>query len=235
MLSLISCKSKKSDNAIIKELTEKFPQLAAADPENAYLLRRITTSNDHTQIALYKVSDSTNDEQQLFIIKNQAGQYYAFPFFSNTFSDYWNFQPCGAASNSKDTVDNFEREFNAFLNAMHPKKTEAFHLINEVMLSALHCRVLEKTDSIGFNSISRSYNDYLPDESDSSCYQRMRENWRSLSHELFTEKFVAKIAYWDKENGRVYLFDLTDISNKLPFYIKIRVFRQDCVLHVMTL
>lgn len=236
MLSFIGCRETKTDTAILKELTKRFPQLGTGEQLRTYLTRRVITGQDQTQIALYKVFDTANDEQQVFIIKNSEEQSYAFPFFSNTFTGYWDFQTGNPAMKLKASGDNFEQEFNACLKALNIKNAESYRLINEIMLSALHCKVIERSDSMQLNSLCLSYNDHLPQEDDSSCYQRIRGNWRSLSKELFNdEQFVPKIAYWDKENCRVYLFDLTGIKNKLPFYFRIKVFSEDCVAHILQL
>ena len=234
ILTFTGCSNIKDDSALIIELSIKFPQFGEIHPVNTYLNRSIVAEPQHLQIELYKVLASSNDYQQIFLIKDLKGRSYAFPFFSNTFSGYWNFQ--FEKTVATGTGNNFEIEFNSCLKALKLDNAKALRLIDEMMLSALHCKEIEVSDSSQLNNTRISYNDSLPEESDSCCTNRIRNNWRFILKDQFSDTaFPQKIAYWDKENGRIYQFDLTDIKKTVPFYFKVKVFRNDCVFHMLEL
>jgi len=97
-----------------------------------------------------------DEHQQIILIINPKGKYYAIPYLTNTYFDYWNFEFDKPILNVKKTNTTFENEFIKALDTLNlnDSKETKFMIFNEIMFSLIQCERISETDSSRFEFIS---------------------------------------------------------------------------------
>ena len=243
LIIVIGCNKKENNISIINKLSSKFPQLKASfqnQSGNYQLIRSVSFGEQPILIELYAQPHSFIDPQQIIIVTNAAHKSYAFPFFSNTFHDYWNFMFDSINSTQKRTNTTFEKELNTCLDTLKLNDSlgTAGKVIDELINSVLHCREIELSDSTQIRIGIYNDKSLLENENTDSCNKRMAKNWESISTEILswnnTPYFYTKF-YLDKSNDRIYKFNYVNIKRKKPYRFVISTFRQDCVQHFISM
>lgn len=224
----------------IADLTDKFPQLPKGNVHvtDYYKLVRSVTMGNNIQIQLRSSPDTIEDPQQIIIIINSKGQNYAIPFFSNTYRDYWNFQFDTPIPNIKKTNTTFEKELLFALNTLNLNDTIGTDgkVINEILLSLLHCRKINESDSSALQWTTLTDNHDIPYESSDSCSNRIEKNCKAILSEFHPKKYTNNFsAYWDEKNCRVYQIINNEKEWRKIMKLSISVYRQDCVWHTFTM
>ena len=115
---IISCKENKdrgfdSEKESISFVLEKFPMIN----KNLTPVRKIDL--DSLSITLLQTSNKrTYDEILVFEKKNK---FYAIPFFSNMYADYWNFENDNQPKLFPKTNSTFEKEFSNLIKTLNLK------------------------------------------------------------------------------------------------------------------
>ena len=90
LITFSSCKPRTAEANIekaISDLTNKFPQLPRGKSNQLdfyKLVRTVIYDKNKFQLQLYSTPDSIEDQQQIMILINPKGDYYAIPLFSPT-------------------------------------------------------------------------------------------------------------------------------------------------------
>lgn len=236
--TLFGC-GQSEDMKTINNLTNRFPQLKiiSNNRSNEYKLIR-SVSFGNVTIQLYSQTDSVEDKQEIILVTNSELHSYAIPLFSNTYHDYWKFQFESLSQDAKPINTTFEKELNICLDTLHLNDTigTAGKVVNEIFYSLLHCQDISTSDSSNIEVISMISKYSIPAEDSDSCYNRLKQNWESISQELYPNKnIIFNHFYWDKENFRIYQFDYKSFKRKQKNYFKLNTFRQDCNRHLVRL
>lgn len=240
-LTLLGCGRQNEDKTTINNLTNRFPQLkiVSKNRSNDYnLIRSVSFGTPSVTIKLYSQPDSVDDKQQIILVTNSELHSYAIPLFSNSYHDYWKFQFDNFNQNAKPINTTFEKELNICLDTLHLNDTigTAGKVVNEIFYSLLHCQNVSISDSSNFEVILMSSKNSIPEENSDSCYNRLKQNWESISQELYPNKNIRYTHfYWDKDNSRIYQFDFKNFKRKQKNYFKLTTFRQDCNRHLVRL
>ncbi len=225
----------------ISDLIQKYPQLTIGKTTQASyykLVRSVKNENKKFQIQLFSAPDSIEDPQQIIIITNSQGQYYAIPFFSNTYRDFWNFQFDNPIPYLRLTNTTFEKELITALDTLNLNDTigTGSVVIDEILFSLLHCRTVKESDSSSLNAIYLVDNYAIPNESFDSCFIRIEKNYKAISNEIHSkEYFYNYYAYEDEKNHRIYQFKNQEKRRRKKLNLSIKVYRQDCICHSFTM
>jgi len=225
----------------ITDLTEEFTQLpkCISNPTDFYkLVRSVTMGESNVQLQLRNTPDSVKDKQQIIIIIDPKGKYYAIPFFSNTYRDYWNFKLDKPIPGVKKTNTTFEHELNKALDTLNLNDTLGTRgeVITEILISLLNCDKVSDYDSSRFVGIFPVDNYSIPAEELDSCYVRLRRNFIAIRNEIHpSENYRNYNAYWDQDNGRIYQINNQGRNWEKKQDLQITVYRQDCVIHAISM
>jgi len=241
LLTVFACGQRQYDEFKINELIVSFPQLQinTINQSSSYkLIRTVSFGQPTITIKLYSQPDSIDDKQKIILITNSKLNSYAIPFFSNTYTDYWNFQFDNQNQNTKPINTTFENQLNICLDTLHLIDTigTGGKVISEILYSLLHCREINLSDSSDFEIIEITGTSKSPEENSDSCRKRLKQNWNAISQELYpNNSIIYKNSCWDKDDGRIYQFDYRNLKRKQKNYFKLKVFRQDCNWNLLTL
>jgi len=225
-------------DASLSKLIERFPQLPkpTSQPTGFYKLVRTVTLGAKTELQLRSTPDTLDDPQSVVTVLYQ-NRIYSLPLFSNAYRDYWNFSFDTIFTSVKPTNTTFQKELQTCIDTLGLNDTmgTAGRLINEMLISLLQCRVVYDGDSSEMKGL-RSYSNYsLPEEDSDSCQKRLEKTWNALFKEMHPENYkLVRNAFWDEKNGRIYQFDYSERRRQL-LTIGVRVYRQDCILHFISL
>jgi hypothetical protein len=108
IIFMVSCKEKNdltfdSEKESITNILEKFPMI----DKNLSLVRKIDL--DSLSITLLRNPNKKAYDEVLVFRKKD--KFYAIPFFSNMYADYWNFENDNQPSPFPKTNSKFEKEF----------------------------------------------------------------------------------------------------------------------------
>jgi len=244
LTTLLSCNQTNSPEPeiekVITELTNKFSQLpkGTSNPLDYYkLVRSVTNGEMNFEIQLRSAPDTIEDPQQIIIFKNALGQYYAIPFFSNTYRDYWEFQFDSPLPSVKPTNTTFEKEFISALNTLNFNDTigTVWTVIDEMLSSLLRCSYVTKSDSTELLTLYLNNNYNIPVENSDSGFQRLQKNYAAISDKWLKQEFLYRAdIYFDAENYRVYQICNSERLWRNKPNLSITVYRQDVVFHQTT-
>jgi len=219
----------------ISDLTDKFTQLpkGKAKQSDFYrLIRTVTIGEKNIQLQLRSSPENLKDPQQIIIIINPKGQYYAIPFFSNTYRDYWNFQFDKPIPNIKKTNTTFEKEFITAINTLNLNDTlgTGRQIFYEILISLINCEIVSENESLQFAGLFPKENNDLPAENWDSCFDRFHKNFEAIKKGMHpSENFYYYNAYYDKHNERIYQINHPNQWRGIKFNPQIKVYRQDCI------
>ena len=245
VLLLNSCYRNRDNNQIekvLQELTDKFPQLPKEKNKltELYKLKRtVIIGEKNIEIQLRSSPDSIDDYQQVIVVRNPQNEYYAIPFFSNTYRDYWNFE-FDEIDIAFKTNTTFEDEFNKAMEMLNLHDTigtkgNVQSILFEIFGSLLICPLVELNDSSEIRQVSWSsrdnYSKYLDNENSDSCAVRKQKNFEDIAKAIRPSKyFFNGNTFWDKDNNRIYqIYNNSDMRQKTKYVLKLKTYRQDCV------
>jgi len=243
-ITFCGCRNTKVEPNIekaINDLTDKFTQLPKGKSKQIdfyKLIRTVIIGDKNIKLQLYSAIDSLNEHQQIILIINPIGKYYAIPFLTNTYFDYWNFEFDKPILNVKKTNTTFETEFIKALDTLNLNDSiETKNMIfNEIMFSLIQCERISESDSSKFESISLKNNNKLPVEDEDSCYKRQKRNFEAILKVIHPlEYYYNYCAYWDRYNDRIYQLDNNGKVFSKNSKFKIKVYRMGCNTHIFTL
>jgi len=231
---IISCKENKdrgfdSEKESISFVLEKFPMIN----KNLTPVRKIDL--DSLSITLLQTSNKrTYDEILVFEKKNK---FYAIPFFSNMYADYWNFENDNQPKLFPKTNSTFEKEFSNLIKTLNLTGEEFGILYQELMFSTLHTENnLNNKLSFFQNAVyfSGRVNKYKQEETD-DCKKRINIVYEQINKDYNSKQIMIMSEYFlDKTNGRVYRFENKAKNfNEIKFNIK--TYRIDCYTYPMTM
>ena len=240
LVSFISCQKEPNFEKAISNLTDKFPQLAKQNSKEVeYKLTRSVTNGDRKfQLKLY--SSVVNDydvPQRIIIIVNQKSEYYAIPYFSNMYRDYWEFPNETQIPNIKKTNTTFEKELIKALDTLNlnDSKGTANIVLDELFFSLLHCvRVTEKENN-ELQTLFLTSNNNIPIENDNDCRERLKKNYDAIFKNRKNKNYVGNYTFWDAMNARIYQFEKLDGVINRRANLTLKTFRQDCSFRMVTM
>jgi hypothetical protein len=232
MILMVSCQENNdhsfdSEKESVTDVLEKFPMI----DKNLKSVRKIDL--DSLSITLLRNPNKrAYDEILVFEKKNR---FYAIPFLSNMYSDYWNFQNDKQAKLFPKTNSTFEKELSDLIINLNLTGSEFGLFFDELMLSTLN------TESDLYNKLSFFQNatymstrvdKYKTEESD-SCKKRTNLLFNQMSKDYNNKQIKIFRYFWDKGNGRVYKFENTAKDfNEIKFNFK--TYRIDCYVYPST-
>lgn len=222
----ISCKESKnndfsSENDIVSNLLKKFPTIE----KNLILVRKVDF--DSLSITLLQNKNKKAFDEVLVFEKNN--KFYAIPFFSNMYTDYWDFK--NTTNLFPKTNSTFDKEFSKLITNLNITPNEFDLVINELMFSVLHAEsiTLDKIDILK-NNIYRTNRVYKYKIEDSNeCLKRTNKIFDQIA--IDSNVLLKRFQYFfDKKNGRIYKIE--NKSKKLDeLKISIQTYRIDCYLY----
>lgn len=242
MTTLSSCMQTSIETKVEKalsDLTDKFTQLPKGKSNQTDFYVHIrTVERNGFQIQLWSTPEYIEDQQKIVVFINPNGLYSAIPFFSNTYRDYWDFefdQPIPNLKRVNTTFDTELRNTYKLLNLKEASTTETTEtVINELFISVLQCKCIERSDSVIFKSQLMTTTNDLPMEDLDSCFKRKELNKNDILSKIGLNKTGNyNSAYFDESNGRIYLIQYDLKQRELNFSIK--VYRQDCVVPLFSM
>ena len=250
-LVLFSCQSKHKDDVenALQDVVTRFPQLPSNEGKltDFYkLTRTVIIGEKNIELQLRTYNEYIADYQQIIVIRNPQNAYYAIPFFSNLYRDYWNFEfdNLETGFNANTT---FEREFNKAMEILNLHDTlgrrgNVQSTVREMFRSLLLCRQVYLSDSTEIieNICSSSYIDYnysLNEENEDSCEARHRRNFEDIKSAIqISEYYFILNTIWDEENNRIYqITNLRDMWEREKCVLKLKTYRQGCIYHLISM
>ncbi|UFH30737.1 hypothetical protein LNP04_12205 [Chryseobacterium sp. C-71] len=154
--------------------------------------------------------------------------FYAIPFLSNMYFDYWGFRNETQLQLYAKTNTTFEQQFKDVIRELKLKPDEFRLLFDELMLSILHTETnLHFKPKILENFVysTERVDKYKIEESE-VCIARTKRIFEEIKKD--SQKTWRYEKYFlDSENGRVYkLINTSHLSGKFSF--QIQVYRIDC-------
>jgi hypothetical protein len=197
-------------------------------------VRSIKIGSLNSQAYLYSTDEKDGkDKQELIVIENSKSNFYAIPFPSNSYRDYWNFEYDSVLSTVAHTKTTFLKEFNMAMKKL--SLTNNSLVASEIFLSLLHCETIKESDSANLRSLVLTNNWNLKEEKTDSCRLRLKHNWKDIYSAMRPDEHsVYRNSFFDDANNRVYLFPVTLKEDK-PQEFKVKVYRLDCIFHLMKL
>lgn len=180
---------------------------------------------DSLAISLYRNVDKTDYDE--ILVFQKGSKFYAIPFFSNMYYDFWNFKNETEKSQFPNTNTTFEKELNNSANNLKLNASEKQQIFIQLITSILNTEdMLEKKpqmfeDFVDFSPRKSKYKDEEPE----NCLERTTKLYKQILEDR--KNGVRPTYILDKENGRVYkLFN--ESKNLDEFNLRIETFRVDC-------
>ncbi len=228
-----SCKrtSKLSIEQVIAQAQSNFAPL---QNRKLNFVRSIKIGAINSQAYLYSTDNKDEKEkQELIVIENSNKTFYAIPFPSNSYHDYWNFEYDSVLSTVTQTKKTFAKEFNTAMKKL--SLTNNNLIASEIFISLLHCEIIKESDSSNLHALFLTNNFDLKEEETDSCRLRLKHNWEDIYSAMRPgEHSVYRNSFFDYVNRRIYLLPAKLREDKSQEF-KIKVYRQDCIFHMMTL
>jgi hypothetical protein len=231
---MVSCKEKNdhtfdSEKESITYILEKFPII----DKNLSLVRKIDL--DSLSITLLRNPNKKAYDEVLVFRKKD--KFYAIPFFSNMYADYWNFENDSQPGLFPKTNSTFEKEFSNIVKVLNLSGPEFSLLYEELMFSILHTEK-DLNNKIGvFQNTTYMTNrvDKFKSEETDSCRKRTDLLFKQISGDYKNKQIMIMFQYyWDRENGRVYKFENKAKNfNEIKFSFK--TYRIDCYYQSMSM
>lgn len=225
LLIIFSCKKEKNNTfnsaeSSIKYTLQSFPMI----DKNLKKVKEVNL--DSLSISIYK--NPNKDDYDEILVFRKKHKFYAIPFFSNMYFDYWNFKNEEQKQLYPKTNTTFEKQIKNTVNELDLKPEEYGLLIEQLMKSVLNAETnLELKPKIFENYIYMTFrvDKYKIDESD-SCVKRTEKIYNDILTE--SKKTIQyNQFYLDSENGRIYEL-INDSRKKGDLKFRIKVYRIDC-------
>ncbi|MCS4303310.1 MULTISPECIES: hypothetical protein [unclassified Chryseobacterium] len=232
LLCILSCEKTKinefhSEKKSIEFTLQNFPMLA----KNFEKVKEVNL--DSLTISLYRNPKKEDYDEILVFSKNK--KFYAVPFFSNMYFDYWNFDNEDQKQLYPKTNSTFEKQIKNTVSELNLTQEEFGLLIEELMKSVLNAETnLDLKPKIFENYIYSTYrvDQYKVEESD-SCLARTKRLYKQILIE--SEKIIRYNQFFlDARNGRVYEF-INESRKRGEWKFKIKTYRIDCFSYPLSI
>lgn len=234
IILMVSCQENNnhsfdSEKESVTDVLEKFPMIN----QNLTTVKKIDL--DTLSITLLRNSKKkAYDEVVVFKKKNK---FYAIPFFSNMYADYWNFENDNQPKLFPKTNSTFAKELSKLIVALNLKPNEFGILFDELMGSTLNTEKDPQKKPYLFQNtvyLSRRVDKYKSEEID-NCSRRNNLLFDQMMKNYNKKAVVIMYQYYfDRNNGRVY-----KIENKAENFDEInfifKTYRIDCYYQPMIL
>lgn len=222
---MVSCEKEKKERFNTKEksieyVLEKFPMI----DKNLKQVRQVNL--DSLSITLYRNSKKVDYDEVLIFEK--SNQFYAIPFLSNMYFDYWEFQNGNQTQLYQKTNSTFNKELKNVILALNLTDEECVLAINEIFLSVLRSEInLSSKPQIFENYVYNTERvDKYKVEEHEFCIERSKKIFEKIQNDS-KEAIKYNQYYLDAMNGRVY-----EVINTSPqtrgFSFEIKTYRIDC-------
>jgi len=233
-ISMISCKENKdqgcnSEKESITSVLKKFPMI----DKNLTTVKKIDLDS-LSIILLRNPNKKAYDEVLVFEKKNK---FYAIPFFSNMYADYWDFENDNQPKLFPKTNSTFEKELSKLIVSLNLKPNEFGILFDELMSSTLNTEKDLQNKSYLFQNqvyLSHRVDKYKTEETD-NCIRRNNLLFDQIVKNYNKNDLMIMFQYYfDRKNGRVYKIENKGKNfNEINFSFK--TYRIDCYYQQMTM
>ncbi|WP_209390681.1 hypothetical protein [Chryseobacterium sp. RR2-3-20] len=232
LLFILSCEKQKnngfdSEQKSIKFTLENFPMI----DKNLEKMKEVNL--DSISISLYKNPKKEDYDEVIVFRKNN--RFYAIPFFSNMYFDYWNFDNEEQKQLYPETNSTFEEQIKKTVSELNLKPNEFGLIMKELMKSVLNAETnLDLKPKIFKNYIYSTFKvDKYKSEEIDSCTKRTEKIYNHILSE--TNKTIRyNQFYLDSENGRIYEL-INDGRKRGELKFRIKVHRIDCFTYRLSL
>ncbi|WP_210150977.1 hypothetical protein [Chryseobacterium scophthalmum] len=220
-----SCKEEKpktafdSEQKSINDVLKRFPFI----DKKLEKIKRLEF--DSLAISLYRNADKINYDDVLVFQKGNS--FYAIPFFSNMYYDFWDFRNETEKSLFPNTNTTFENELKNSTIKLNLNAKEKQQIFIQLITSILNTEdMLEKKpqifeDFVLFTPRKLKYKD----EEGNDCLERTSKLYKQILEDR--EKGIRPSYILDKDNGRVYKI-INESKNIDEYSLKIETYRVDC-------
>ena len=183
-----------SQKQSIDSVLKKFPKI----DKNLEKVREVNL--DSLSISLFKNNGKQDYDEILVFRKNK--KYYAIPFFSNMYFDYWEFKDEQQKQLYAKTKSTFETELKSTIKNLNLSSKEFYLLFSELMSSILHAETnLSTKPNIFKNFVYMTYrvDKYKIDDFE-YCKKRNNKIFSKILND--SKKIIRYNEYFlDSENG----------------------------------
>ncbi|MCG7280151.1 hypothetical protein MHJ94_02450 [Chryseobacterium taklimakanense] len=176
-------------------------------------------------ISLYRNIDKIDYDE--ILVFQKGNKFYAIPFLSNMYYDFWNFKNEIEKSKFSKTNTTFEKELQKSAVNLKLSADEKQQVFIQLITSVLNTEdMLEKKpqmfeDFVEFSPRKSKYKDEEP----KNCLERTSKLFKEILED--GKNGIRPTYIWDKENGRVYkLFN--ESQNIDEYNLRIETYRVDC-------
>jgi len=233
IIFVVSCKDNKrlsfdSEKESIIAVLEKFPMI----DKNLTSVRKIDL--DSLSITLLRnPNKKTFDEILVFEKKNK---FYAIPFFSNMYTDYWNFENDKQPNLFPTTSSTFEKELSGVITQLNLTGSEFDLLIEELMFSTLHAenKLHDKLSILQNKTFFTQRVDKYKIEQADLCNKRTNWVFQQIANDYNSKDILIRFQYYlDQKNGRIYKIENKGTKGN-EIKIVIKTYRIDCYMYPST-
>ncbi|KQS91519.1 hypothetical protein [Chryseobacterium sp. Leaf394] len=210
--------AEKSINSILKD----FPMI------DRKLEKSKELDLDSLSISIYRNPEKIDyDEILVFRKKNK---FYAIPFFSNMYFDYWNFEGEKQKQLYEKTNTNFSIELKKIVTELNLTQEEFGLIFEELMENILNTETNLHLKPKIFQNYIYSINrvDKYKIEENDSCLRKTNEIYNKILKDFNRKEALRNNQFYlDSKNGRVYEF-INDSRKKDDFKFNVKTYRIEC-------
>jgi hypothetical protein len=203
----------------------RFPNLVIPGGKEYKLVRSVTIPEPKVQIQLLEYKGPSN---LILVISNGNNQFYAIPCPAIKFKNYWDFVYDTEPKPVYSKNQTFETELNKALEKLQLNVgRDGLFVLDEVFISVLNARVINKTDSANLTMSRGKLN--FPD----SCQMVDKQNYKTIA------KSALKDSVENFQWGYVFMTDNKIININSPIlkrnkkaYFKIEIYRKPCIIDI---
>ena len=212
----------------ITDASNRFPNLPLLNTKNIghfELLKSLDLVSQSVKLQLYAPADVYYN-QQVIVLSNAKGSFYAVPLPSSRFKKYWNFEYDTSPKPSILESGTFKSEINRALEKLHLNdRNKGIPVIFELFSSLLNYRYIMPQDTSILKIGQYKHND-LPD----SCVDVQKRNNHSLiASGITAQKNWISNAYCGN-NGLIIQMIFPSPNKKFKQYYRFKTYRSPCII-----
>ena len=232
ILSLYSC-HKENENGFnsaeksIESMLEKFPMI------NKNLEKTREVNLDSLSIQLYK--NPNNNVYDEILVFEKKKKFYAIPFFSNMYFDYWNFKNEEQKQLYPNAKTTFDKQLHFLIEKLDLTPKEFDLVFQELMSSVLHTETnlyLKPKLFENYVYLNLRVEKYKSEESE-ECIKRTTALFNKILDES-KKTFIYNRYFLDSENGRVYEY-INESRKRGELKFRIEVYRIECFGYILSM
>lgn len=227
LILIVFCSCQKENNNCFNSAEKSIESTLENFPMINNKLQKIREVNlDSLSIKLYR--NPHNNVYDEIIVFEKKKKFYAIPFFSNMYFDYWNFKNETQKQLYPKTNSSFEKQLNLLIEKLELTPPEFDLLFQELMSSVLHTEInlyLKPKLFENYVYLTWRVDKYKTEESE-ECIKRTTALFDKILNDS-KKTFQDNRYYLDSENGRVYEF-INESRKRNEFKFRIEVYRIEC-------